>query len=78
MKLLKDTRVSLKIMAVVIMLGALTLGLSIKSTMQLSESDRSYALLVEERLPATTELVRMSRNMTQVAYAAYQIGRAHV
>lgn len=54
------------------MLGALTLAIAFNGARSLSRADADYADLVNNKLPATTKMARLSRNMTQVAYAGYR------
>jgi methyl-accepting chemotaxis protein len=72
MNLLNNMKISGKVAALLIMLGAVTLGLSIVSYKTINSIDADYSVLTGDILPASTDLARANRRTVELVYAAYR------
>lgn len=70
--LLANTRIMRKVLAVLLLLGTLTLGLTSALSLKVQSVDATYSVLVNEDLPATTQLIRMNRFATEIALIGYR------
>jgi methyl-accepting chemotaxis protein len=67
-----DLKVSTKILTVMLLISAVTIGLIIFSGGKLSATNASYSALVTEQTPALVKSVRASRMITDMGYAGYR------
>ena len=72
MQILQNLKIAPKILAVLGLLGALCLGLTLYSSHNLRAVDSDYSTLVDKRLPSTTLLARIHRLGTDMVYAGYR------
>lgn len=70
--LLENTRIVTKIVAVLAMLGVVTIGIALMNASTMRDIDDSYSGLVTSELPATVQLVRMNRYVTEMVAAGYR------
>jgi methyl-accepting chemotaxis protein len=72
MRAFDNLKIPVKIAALLLLLGLLTLAVTLFSNSRLSATDASYEELVDVELPNTTSLVRTHRRLTEMVYAGYQ------
>lgn len=70
--LLENTRIVTKIVAMLAMLGTVTIGIALMNASTMRGIDKSYSELVTSELPATVQLVRMNRYATEMVAATYR------
>lgn len=73
MRFLDNLKISVKILSVLALLGAVTAFLVISAGRQQENVDVEYSKLVEEAAPAQVEFARSSRRMTGMGHLAYKI-----
>ncbi|QAY76630.1 methyl-accepting chemotaxis protein [Sphingosinicella sp. BN140058] len=71
-QLLKNTKISAKILALLALLGALCLGLALYSNSVLKDADTRYADLVDKKLAGTIRLVRLHRFTAEIRAAGFR------
>ncbi|WP_324748843.1 methyl-accepting chemotaxis protein [Sphingomonas sp. LY54] len=72
MGFLRNAKISVKIVAVLLLLGVISLGGAFYGSNTLKSVNSEYGELVHDKLPTTTQIVRANRATTQIAYAAYR------
>ncbi|WP_404337492.1 methyl-accepting chemotaxis protein [Sphingomonas sp. MMS12-HWE2-04] len=71
--LLARFKIPTKIMALLLMLGVVTLVVSFYGSRVLLKSDADYSELTDVKLPIATKLARVNRFATQMLYASYRV-----
>ena len=71
-RFLANTKIMHKVLAVLLLLGAVTVGLAAWNAVTTTAVDRRYSELVNSKLPATTQMVRMNRYATEMVEVAYR------
>src|SRR3954471_19585779 len=71
--LLARIKIPVKILGLLLMLGLVTLGVSLYGSRTLLAADDAYSVLVGTKLPLTTKLARASRFTTQMMYSSYRV-----
>ena len=71
-RLLQDMRIMPKILAMLLMLGAVTVGIAVMNAFSMKAEDQEYSQMVSRELPATTQLVRMNRFVTEMVQIGYR------
>jgi methyl-accepting chemotaxis protein len=71
-KFLDDFKISTKISIVIALMSVVTLFVVALGAIDLYTSDGSYSVLVDNQFPARLETTRMSRALSNMAYAAYR------
>lgn len=69
---LENTRIATKIVAMLAMLGVVTIGIALMNASTMRGIDSRYSGLVNSELPATVQLVRMNRYATEMVQASYR------
>ncbi|WP_448661849.1 methyl-accepting chemotaxis protein [Sphingomonas sp. CJ20] len=64
--------IPVKIIAVLLLLGLVTLGVAFSGSRALSKVDSQYSELTDHRLPVTTLLARVNRLAVSMVYAGYR------
>ncbi|HEX8401096.1 MAG TPA: methyl-accepting chemotaxis protein, partial [Allosphingosinicella sp.] len=72
MKLLTHTKISAKIIALLVLLGAITLFVAWNGSRVLMKSDGDYTVLTDSKLPASAYTSRAHQRMTGILYNAYK------
>jgi len=72
MTFLNDFRISTKIITLVLVISAVSLFLAWNGSQRLRAADRATTGLVTRTLPGAVELARVSREATEMVYAAYR------
>jgi methyl-accepting chemotaxis protein len=70
--LLARFKIFTKILALLLMLGVVTLAVAFYGSRALQNADDSYSALVEKKLPISTLLARTNRFGTQMVYSGYR------
>jgi methyl-accepting chemotaxis protein len=65
-------KISVKIMMVLALLGAVTIGVAVYAAQTLQSSNRTYAKLVGVQLPGSIRLARVNRQAVEMVYAGYR------
>lgn len=73
MKFLDNLKISIKMLGVLALLGAVTAFLIVDGWLQLSKVDQEYSQLVEGIAPARVEFARSSQNLAGMTLLAYQV-----
>ncbi|WP_235919241.1 methyl-accepting chemotaxis protein [Aureimonas psammosilenae] len=71
--MLKNFRISTKIIATVVGVSFIGLALSSLAALQIARIDREYSRLVTDQDTAVVDLVRAGRNASEIAYASYKV-----
>lgn len=71
-RFLADTKIMHKVLAVLLLLGTLTMGLTAMLSLKVKSVDGTYSRLVNGELPATTQLIRMNRFTTEMVLIGYR------
>lgn len=71
-RFLANTKIMHKVLAVLLLLGTLTVGLTAALSWRVEQVDESYAGLVRRHLPATSQLIRMNRFATEMGRNGYR------
>ena len=71
-RFLANTKIMHKVLAVLLLLGTLTVGLTAMLSLKVKSVDGTYAGLVNGELPATTQLIRMNRFATEIVLIGYR------
>jgi methyl-accepting chemotaxis protein len=72
MNLLAKFKIPTKILALVIMIASVGFSLSLFGSNALNSITTEYSDVVETRMPVGTEMARVNRHMSDMAYAAYR------
>jgi methyl-accepting chemotaxis protein len=72
MSFISNVKIAGKVAALLVMLGVVTLGLSIFSYRTIKTVDSDYSVLTNDILPASTDLARANRRTVEIAYAGYR------
>ncbi|WP_294056580.1 methyl-accepting chemotaxis protein [Sphingomonas sp.] len=70
--LLSRLKISTKILALLLMLGVVTVTLALLASQRLNDIDARYSVLVTKSLPDSTRLARVSRITTAMGYSGYR------
>ncbi len=73
MKAFTNLKIAYKIAALMLMLGAVTLGLVLNSVSTLKHIDKEYGALAETALPNNTELARSYQGVIDMSLSGYQV-----
>jgi methyl-accepting chemotaxis protein len=71
--ILARIKIPMKILALLLMLGLVTLGVSFYGSRALLGTAADYSVLVDKKLPITTRLARVNRFASQMLYASYRV-----
>ena len=71
-KLLENTKISSKIIALLVILGLVTMFIAWNGSTQLLKSDDSYSSLVNTKLPNSTMIARVNKRAIEMVYAGYR------
>ncbi len=72
MKFLDNTKISIKIVSLLLVLGALTIFIAWKGSSSIKDVNHTYSELVTIDLPNTTRVARANARVTSTMYAAYR------
>jgi methyl-accepting chemotaxis protein len=72
MNFVQNAKISSKILALIIALGVLTLGVAVYGSREITRTTATYASLTDVAMPNNTQLARINRRVTEMAYAAYR------
>ncbi len=73
MKAFTNLKIAYKIAALMLMLGAVTLGLVLNSISTLKHVDKEYSAIAETTLPNNTELARANQGVIDMTLSGYQV-----
>jgi methyl-accepting chemotaxis protein len=73
MTVFNNLKISQKIVALLLLLSAITLTIAWAGSRQLSATSNSFEELVVVELPNNTNFVRVNRSLTAMLYASYQV-----
>ena len=65
-------KISTKILALLILLSAVTFGIAIMGSRAMNQSNEDYSVLTDHVLPANTKLARVNRLALAMVYAGYR------
>ena len=68
-----NLKIAYKIAALMLMLGAVTLGIAFTGLSSIRSVDKSYSHLTDVVLPNNTELARAYQGVIDMSYSAYQV-----
>ena len=68
---LANAKIMHKVLAVLLLFGTLTVRLSAMLSWRIEQVEESYSGLVNSKLPATTQLIRMNRFATEMVQIGY-------
>lgn len=71
MSFLGNMKIATKVAALLVMLGALTVGLAILSYRTINSIDDQYTTLADQTLPATTDITRANRRAVELVNIGY-------
>ncbi|HEX8484344.1 methyl-accepting chemotaxis protein, partial [Sphingomonas sp.] len=71
MKLLENTKISVKIIALLMLLGAITGYIAWSGSRSMLAADAEYSQLVSITLPNTTKVARINRQAIEMVYGSY-------
>lgn len=73
MKAFTNLKIAYKIAALMLMLGAVTLGLVLNSINTMSKIDKEYSYIASTTLPNNTELARIFQGVIDITLSGYQV-----
>lgn len=71
-RVLANIKIMHKVLAVLLLLGAVTVALAVLDSSRIRMVDQNYSMLVDSKLPATIQLVRMNRFATEMVQIGYR------
>jgi methyl-accepting chemotaxis protein len=72
MRLLQNAKISVKIISLLMMLGAITLFIAWNGSRRMLSADAQYSELIDKTLPNATKLARVNRRAVEMVYAGYR------
>ncbi|WP_162806810.1 HAMP domain-containing protein, partial [Sphingosinicella terrae] len=72
MKILDNSKITTKVVSLLLMLGVITIGITLFSSLAMNGLSDDYGKLTRQTLPANTDLARMNRRAQQIAEIGYR------
>ncbi|MCD2325108.1 methyl-accepting chemotaxis protein [Sphingomonas sp. IC-56] len=72
MKTIENLKISTKILAMMLVLGLLSVAIAFTGSNAMRTVDADYSVLTDTALPNNLKLARVNRRLTEMAYAAYR------